>query len=61
MARSGIPHTRIGQAVLDYLDGRYPGIVNDCIEYEHHRHANGEEFLTLKLLVSDRGGAEVPS
>ena len=38
---------------IAYLKERYPGIVDDCVEYRHERQADGLEYLILKVLVHD--------
>ena len=42
------------QSGVAYLQERYPGLVDDCIEYKHEREANGMEYVTVKLVVGKR-------
>lgn len=50
--------TAIDQSVVDYLESKYPGITRDCLGYQHVSRSNGEDTLTVNLLIDKSVGQD---
>ena len=43
--------TKVMRTVKEYLEEHYPGILSDCVSYQANRGTNGEETLTVTLVM----------